>query len=101
MNSGANVLITGCGIYLPGEGKAVWGDLWECGEAFIINACLNDDGDSAWCYNMPDNAYSELGCRCLIAHHNAIYFERRGIIVIAKTDAELNVAARLYLARQS
>lgn len=93
MRTEAVVLITGSCLYVPLEQKYVWGDLWECGDVYIFNACLNDDVDSNWSYG----TYNGINTEKSLIVSGCSYFERRGVIVIAKSDAVLNETAKRYL----
>lgn len=84
-------IITGCELVIYG-GKWCHGDLHEVDGAFVFNACLQLDGSTNWQYgNFP-------GEDRLVLRVDGDYFERRGVIVVAKADALLNARAAKYVA---
>jgi hypothetical protein len=82
-------LITGCYLYVENENKAVYGDLHQLGDVYVFNACLQD-GETAW---VPIKPYQNTKCLVITGE----YFERRGVIVVAVCDAEVNATALEYL----
>lgn len=102
----SNCLITGCAFIL--DDRAVWGDLHEEGSCFIFNACLtpvvapmdNDDskadnipGEARWQRSLPPDLIKSVR----FVGKYAAPFERRGIIIAAKVECELNKAAKDYV----
>lgn len=89
-------LITGCDLVDPQENRWVHGDLHEIGDTYVFNAVLDNRGQSNWSYEDWD---SVITSRALILHPavNFRFFERRGVLVIAKSDATLTDAAKEYI----
>lgn len=93
-------VITGCGFYDPYRGEVIWGDLFDGGNYWILNGNTWSNGKGSWSYvSGPPEAV-----KCLWAVHRGKfdvcrYFERKGVIVIDKIDAELNQLAKEYLAK--
>ncbi len=84
-----NCVITGCALFDNSTGQQVWGDLHEVGPTWIFNAVLFGS-EAAWHSEpLPDVT------RTLTVF--GPFFERRGVIVVAKTEAVLNDAAKRYL----
>lgn len=86
-------LITGCALIREGDDAVVWGDLFEVGDTYVFNACLNH-GEAAWQF-YPDNNVP-LHIKSLTCDDRQ-FFERRGVIVVAKANASLNQAAKDYI----
>lgn len=101
----SSCVITGCAFIL--DDCAVWGDLHEEGNCWIFTCCLTptliqDEGDVA-CGNIPGEARwqqrlppEEIKSVTYLGQF-AAPFERRGVLVAAKSDCQLNKAARRYL----
>lgn len=89
-------LITGCDVVDSQEHRWVHGDLHEIGDTYVFNAVLDNRGQSNWSYEDWD---SVITSRALILHPatNVRFFERRGVLVIAKSDATLTDAAKEYI----
>lgn len=87
-------IITGCAFHDPQSGRWVWGDLWQLGDTYIFNAVL-EKGEAAWVFGEPDPARKAIS-RNDGPYHSSM-FDRRGVLVIHKSDTTLNQAAREYL----
>lgn len=88
-------LITGCELFVPEEGKTLHGDLHHIGDCYVFNGVLNDKGETNWLPN-----YRGLQTTChLIINPGEFYFERRGVVVVAKKASFLNEKAREYVGR--
>lgn len=87
-----DTIITGCALVDEANNRAVWGDLWNCGTAYIFNACL-EGGEAAW----QQSAHPHSQMKQLILKPGAWTFERRGIIVIPHSDAYLTPIAFDYV----
>ncbi len=85
-------LITGCALVDEVSNRTVWGDLWSYGGAFVFNACLLG-GEAAW----VEDTHPHAGMRQLILVRDYEGFERRGVIVIPHSCANLNTVAWAYL----
>ncbi|HYE38135.1 hypothetical protein [Methylocaldum sp.] len=83
--------ITGCALYLSTRTCCAWGDLFIFGDMYIFNASTYKE-EAILSYHSPETHREQ---RCLIVHGND-YFERRGVFVINKRDAELNAIAKMY-----
>lgn len=85
-------LITGCYFVHPQDEVAVWGDLHELGDCYIFSAVVASMA-AAWqsIYDI-DKAQKQV-----VVHYGSRFFDRRGVLVIAKSDATLNQAAQEYL----
>lgn len=86
-------LVTGASLYVPNERKCAHGDLHRVGDAFVFNACLGENGQTAWMYNEPVPSYKGIVC------DSNFFFERRGVIVMPAGAASLNPAAEAYIAK--
>ena len=84
-------IITGCEFYSPQDMRHVRGDLFEIGNCYIFNALTDGNGNAAWKDGRPGLGDMIIGSR------NDAYFERRGVFVFSKTDAEFNDRAEEYL----
>jgi hypothetical protein len=89
-------IITGCALYIPAEGKVLWGDLHEFRDLYIFNGVVRNDGSVAWTYVSPDPD-THWDKMVVVNHLTAPYFDKRGIVVLAKEHCELNPAAKAYL----
>lgn len=89
-------VITGCGLLDPVHPRFAWGDLWESGDSWILNAVVDERGDARWDYEpRPHSAlrYVEL------IKTRFPYFERRGVLIVPKAWCKLSAAAETYLTR--
>lgn len=86
-------IITGCEFIDTQADRWCHGDLHEEGDCWVFNACL-ENGETAWRYDRLVSNYRALVSKTL---HD--FFERRGVIVIAKSVSALNQHARDYLAK--
>lgn len=86
-------LITGADLVIEAENKRVHGDLHEIGDVWIFNAVLKEYGKTAWVYGEP--LASSYAWRLLCVTGG--YFERRGVIVIPKSEGYLNPEAERYI----
>jgi hypothetical protein len=85
-----NRIITGCWIK---EGDAVaHGDLHELDSVYIFNAVVNRSGDTNWQFGTELPPTSRV-----LDVTNAFTFERRAVIVAAKSLCKLSPAAKEYL----
>lgn len=82
-------IITGCEFM--SAGGYVHGDLHQLGDVYIFNAATGAQGNMEWAYGPPHKGAKVLWDSC------GMYFERRGVIIIAKAGAILNQAAQDYL----
>lgn len=89
----AECIITGCELLDKHGGRQVHGDLWQSGDCFIFNACLDLKGETAWVY-IP---WAEEGRKVVTIDWAVNYFERRGVIVFEKLHSTLNQVARDYI----
>lgn len=93
----AGCIITGCALVDPTHERWVHGDLWVVGTSWVFNAVMNRQGDTAWNYE----AFPAIDrARALVIRRDAAqvdYFERRGVIVLAREAAELNPPAVEYV----
>lgn len=87
-----NCVITGCALWIPSEGKALWGDLHELQGIWCFNGATRLGEGAAWQYAEPPASTKTLCIR-----DGAAYFERSGIVTVSKSDASLNSAALAYL----
>lgn len=86
-------LITGCDLVDDNTGYWVHGDLHEVGGAYVFNCCLKD-GEAAW-----TRGRYPAGRRLCVCT-GAQFFERRGVLVVAAKDAQLNAEAAAYVQAQ-
>lgn len=78
-------IITGCSLFSPDFGSAhLNGDLHELGDCYIFNANSSFAGESEFAYS------KQVTVR--------MYFAWRAVYVFHKTAAELNEAAKEYIA---
>lgn len=90
----ARPIITGCELFDEARGTFVHGDLWEEGECYVFNAVLNGR-DAAWTFEAPGE-----NPKVLTIHgysYQPPFFERRGVIAVAKKFCSLNDEAKEYL----
>jgi len=78
-------VITGCALH--GENGWAWGDLHAQGDQFIFNACLDERGETKWHQTQPRPV-----SKVLVLTSMEHYFERRGVIIVSKNDAEIHGA---------
>lgn len=87
-------VITGCGFYDPFKREVIWGDLFDGGSYWILNGNAWQGGQASWSVV----AAPPEKIKCLIGKGKPFgYFERKGVVVIDKIDAELNQLAKDYL----
>ena len=82
-------IITGCALVDIARDAWVWGDLHEEGDCYVFNACL-DNGETDWRYTDAPSASREVQLY-------GVPFERRGVIVFAKSRGQLNAAAQAHI----
>lgn len=81
-------IIIGCDI---AYGTATQhGDLWEVGDCYIFNAVGEPD--------YSGEALGKLSVAIRGSHH-LNYFERRNVLIFAKSEAHLSAEATAYIAR--
>lgn len=87
-------LITGCALVVADEVKWTWGDLHEVEGAYVFNAVLDVGNypETRWNYSaaLP-------GMKVLVVEPGCAFFERRGVIVVGASFANLNAAAQAYI----
>jgi hypothetical protein len=89
-------IITGCGLTLDCARASTWGDLYEEGDVYIMSAGVSQTtGQTSWANNMYFTEESDL--KGLIYHGAGHVFDKRGVIVLPKSECTLNAAARKYL----
>lgn len=88
-------IITGCAFVDTAYGETAWGDLFEVGDTYVFNAAVTQ-GETLWERSLPRGDVKQL---LTLPSFASPYFERRGVIVISKSDAKLNEVAREYVAR--
>ena len=88
-------LITGCDLYISGEGKILHGDLHSLGGVWIFNGVLSNC-EAAW--DFTDDLLNRRCSPHTLALHGQ-YFERRGVIVFDPLHCTPNPAAMAYLRR--
>lgn len=92
-----STIITGCDLAVPGDHKAVHGDLWSLSDCYIFNAVLTEKGEAAW-FPYDDYTISQLQNKKIITlKPNVNYFERRGVIVFLLAHGQYNTGALNYL----
>ena len=85
-------LITGADLYL-GEGMGFHGDLFEVGECYVFNAVMNTDKQYPIMVTVDPK-----GARTLVVRRSVEnLFEKRGIVVVPKSLAELSPEAEAYV----
>lgn len=89
-------VITGCGLLDPTHPRFAWGDLWESGDSWIINAVCDERGETRWDYE--PKPHSQLNYVEVI-DKRAPFFERRGVLIVPKYWCKLSPAAVAYLVR--
>jgi hypothetical protein len=83
-------VITGCGISC-GAGYA-WGDLHMVEDTLIFNAVLDSSGNTKWDFEKQN--LERLRDRPLVTlRPEANYFERRGVIIFSREEAQFNAPA--------
>ena len=85
-------IIIGCALVDPMNDRQVWGDLWIIGNVYIFNAVVDASSAAAWQPGQPPNVM-----KALYIDPEARFFDRRGVIVVQRTDAALNSVATRYV----
>lgn len=90
-------IITGCGLQDDARGTQYWGDLHQLGDVWIFNAVTDPKGQP-----IPQPYRDPKGPVCpsfLIVREAPWenYFQRRGVFVIPKSEADLNDTATNYI----
>jgi hypothetical protein len=86
----AKCIITGCALVI--DNACVWGDLFEEGSCYVFNG-NTAKGQTQWQYDgLPPDLIKQIKFTGLSQP-----FERRGVLVMAKKDCELNKAAKGYI----
>ncbi|MGD9674519.1 MAG: hypothetical protein AB7U98_13685 [Candidatus Nitrosocosmicus sp.] len=84
-------VITGCAMQV-GNAYA-WGDLHELGDTWIFNGVPTKDARMVWVHYPP-----AADQKILIVTNPDATFTRRGLCVIPKSCAELNLVAKRHIA---
>lgn len=87
-------IITGCALVTTWDGAWAWGDLHELAGCYVFNAAVIPSRTEPVWHHYAD-AKDNVGQKQLriLSGDASIYFERRGVFVIPKMNAELNEAA--------
>lgn len=83
-------VITGLALISPADDAWIAGDLFDAGSVWIFNGNC-EGGRPAWLYEEPH--YQKH------ITPTGVFWERRGVFVIPKEDAQLNSAALEYMER--
>lgn len=90
--------ITACALIDTWNERSVWGDLHEQGDCWVFDACVHPDSKhAAWSEGGVDPDHAHASTRALIYSGDVDAFERRGVIVLAKSSCRLNATAREYV----
>ena len=79
-------LITGC-FMVDGSGASCYGDLFEVGNTYVFNAV-----------DKPRHVNVDGQAKTLVLDPGVSHFCRRDVHVVPKVNAQLNYAAKEYLA---
>lgn len=90
---GVQCIITGCDLVGPDE-AVLHGDLFECGETYIFNGSVKD-GKAAWMRDIWEIQVNNKGKFIRFVGLNM--FEKRGVIVMHKSEGRLSEGALHYL----
>lgn len=82
------------GIRVINEGLVARADLHIVGDAFILNCATDNSGDTFWGHPTPLDLDPRV---CSVSITGAEFFERRGVIVIHRTQAILSDGAFKYM----
>jgi hypothetical protein len=99
-------IITGCALVDDDKSCWAWGDLFvdDLAQVYIFNACVDTEkwtalthsrrGETAWHFGIPVPPGSKALSFTSIFHE---VFDKRGVVVIPKGVASLNLPAQEYL----
>mgnify|MGYP000544189706 CR=1 FL=1 len=89
-------IITGCALLDTEQERWLWGDLHLVGGVWVFNGCQRSC-EAAWTYQHAKQLSPAQHILILRKGDEGVFFERRGVAIIAPTAAYLNPAARDYV----